>query len=104
MTDNKTAVKIVRRISCLLLGKNAVVRSPHHTPSIPPLRFNAAIHSTETSSSLRQSGQYHGAGVFTGFGLRLWHLAQWKRLPLTAVFGRACLPVLSAFSAMFAAP
>ncbi len=28
------------------------------------------------SVSLRQLGQYHGAGVLTGLGLRLRHLAQ----------------------------
>jgi len=44
--------------------------------------------------SLKQLGQYQGAGVFTGFGLRLRHLAQRKRLPLMAVFGRTFFPVL----------
>ena len=34
------------------------------------------IHEAEASFSLRQFGQYQGAGVFTGFGLRLRHLAQ----------------------------
>ena len=38
------------------------------------------------SFSLRHAGQYHGASVFTGRGLRLRHLAQWNRLPFTAVF------------------
>ena len=28
------------------------------------------------SCCFRQGGQYHGAGVFTGFGLLLRHLAQ----------------------------
>jgi hypothetical protein len=46
---------------------------------------------------LRHSGQYQGAAVFTGFGLRFRHLAQRKRLPLTAVFGRAFFPVLGKF-------
>jgi len=46
---------------------------------------------------LRQAGQYQGAAVFTGLGLRLRHLAQWKRLPFTAVFGRDFLPVLGMF-------
>jgi hypothetical protein len=44
-------------------------------------------------------GQYHGAGVFTGFGLLFLHMAQRKRLPFIAVFGRFCLPVLSMFFA-----
>ena len=44
-----------------------------------------------------QFGQYQGAGVFTGLGLRLRHLAQRKRLPFTAVFGRAFFPVLGKF-------
>jgi hypothetical protein len=43
--------------------------------------------------ALRHFGQYQGAGVFTGFGLRLRHFAQRYRLPLTAVFGRVFLPV-----------
>ena len=30
----------------------------------------------DSSARLRQRGQYQGAGVFTGFGLRLRHLAQ----------------------------
>jgi hypothetical protein len=45
----------------------------------------------------KQFGQYQGAGVFTGFGLRLWHLAHRKRLPFTAVFGRTFFPVLRIF-------
>jgi hypothetical protein len=44
--------------------------------------------------------QYQGAGVFTGFGLRLRHLAQRKRLPFTAVFGRAFFPLLKMFLAI----
>jgi len=47
--------------------------------------------------SRRQAWQYQGAGVFTGLGLRLRHLAQWKRLPFTAVLGRAFFPVLGMF-------
>jgi len=43
---------------------------------------------------LAQAGQYHGAGVFTGLGLRLRQTVQRKRFPLTAVLGRFCLPVL----------
>jgi hypothetical protein len=39
-------------------------------------------------------GQYQGAAVFTGLGLRLWHNAQRYRLPFTAVLGRFCLPLL----------
>ncbi len=49
------------------------------------------------SFSLRHAGQYHGASVFTGRGLRLRHLAQWNRLPFTAVFGRDFFPVLGMF-------
>jgi hypothetical protein len=48
------------------------------------------------SSSLRHFGQYQGAGVLIGFGLRL-RLAQRKRLPLTVVFGRTFFPVLGKF-------
>jgi hypothetical protein len=43
---------------------------------------------------LKQFGQYQGSGVWTGFGLRLRHLAQRKPLPFTAVFGRTFFPVL----------
>ena len=32
--------------------------------------------SRNDSASCKQLGQYHGAGVLTGLGLRLWHLAQ----------------------------
>src|SRR5713101_5952520 len=46
------------------------------------------------SSCFRQLGQYQEAGILTGFGLLLRHLAQRKRLPLTAVFGRTFFPVL----------
>lgn len=45
-------------------------------------------------------GQYHGAGVFTGFGLRFRHFAQWYRLPFTAVLGRSRLPVRGMFLGM----
>jgi hypothetical protein len=38
---------------------------------------------------LRHSGQYQGAGLLTGLGLRFRHLAQRYRLPFTAVFGLA---------------
>ena len=55
------------------------------------------IPGAEASFFLRQLGQYQGAGVFMGFGLRLRHLAQRKRLPFTAVFGRAFFPVLGMF-------
>jgi hypothetical protein len=48
-------------------------------------------------ANFKQFGQYHGAGVFTGFGLRLRHWAQRKRLPFTAVFGRNRFPVLGKF-------
>jgi hypothetical protein len=58
------------------------------------------FHWVESSFSFKQLGQYQGAGVFTGFGLRLRHLAQRNRLPFTAVFGRACFPVLKMFFAI----
>lgn len=45
-----------------------------------------------------QFGQYHGAGVKTGRGLRLRHLAQRYRLPRGAVFGRMRFPDVSRFS------
>jgi hypothetical protein len=48
----------------------------------------------DSSARLRHRGQYQGAGVLTGLGLRLRHLAHKKRLPFTAVFGRFCFPVL----------
>src|SRR4051794_26769759 len=56
-------------------------------------------HVVDASSSLRQFGQYQGAGVFTGFGLRFRHLAQRNRFSLKAVFGRTFLPVLGMFLA-----
>jgi hypothetical protein len=58
--------------------------------------IDAAFHEGHGDSPpvLRQLGQYQGAGVLIGFGLLLWHLAHRKRLPLTAVFGRAFFPVL----------
>jgi hypothetical protein len=49
------------------------------------------------SFSSRQFGQYQGAGVLTGFGLRLRHPAQRKRLPFAAVLGRTFFPVLGKF-------
>ena len=57
-------------------------------------------HGAKPAFALRQFGQYHGAGVLTGFGLRLRHLAQRKRLPFKAVFGRTFLPVLRMFFAL----
>ena len=45
-------------------------------------------------------GQYHGAGVFTGFGLRFRHFAQRYRLPFTLVLGRSRLPVRGMFFGM----
>ncbi len=36
----------------------------------------ASVSGSKASISLRQAGQYQGAGVFTGLGLRLRHLAQ----------------------------
>jgi hypothetical protein len=58
------------------------------------------FHWAEASFSFKQFGQYHGAGVLTGFGLRFRHLAQRKRLPFTAVFGRAFFPLLKMFFAI----
>ena len=52
----------------------------------------------QASFSFRQAGQYQGTGVITGLGLRLRHLAQRKRLPFTAVFGRVFLPLLKMFA------
>jgi len=52
------------------------------------------LHWNAASFSARHRGQYHGAGFFTGLGLRFRHLAQRYRLPFTAVFGRSRLPVL----------
>jgi hypothetical protein len=40
----------------------------------------------------RHRRQYHGAGGFTGLGLRFRHFAQRYRLPLTAVLGLRGLP------------
>jgi hypothetical protein len=51
-------------------------------------------------SAFKQFWQHQGAGVFTGFGLRLRHLAQMYRLPFTAVFGRAFFPLLKMFLAI----
>jgi hypothetical protein len=56
------------------------------------------LHDAGGSLGLRQFGQYQGAGVKTGLGLRLRHLAQRKRLPRGAVFGRTRLPDVSFFS------
>ena len=64
---------------------------------IYPYTFASGV---EASLSFRQSGQYQGAGVFTGYRLRLRHLAQRNRLPLIAVFGRAFFPVLGKFFAI----
>lgn len=52
----------------------------------------------------RHRGQYHGAGVFTGRGLRLWQVAQRYRLPLNAVFGRCCFPVRGMLFMLDASP
>jgi hypothetical protein len=57
---------------------------------------SAAPHDA-ASISFWHAGQYQGAGVFTGFGLRLRHLLHKYRLPLTAVLPRAFLPVLGKF-------
>jgi hypothetical protein len=42
---------------------------------VPPVE-EEDFHGVEISFSLRQFGQYHGAGVLTGLGLRLRHMAQ----------------------------
>lgn len=68
-------------------------RVPRFVRGLLPVWISGA----EASLSLRQFGQYQGAGVLTGFGLRLRHLAQRKRLPFTAVFGRFFFPVLGQF-------
>ena len=52
---------------------------------------------SRSAISARHRGQYHGAGCFTGLGLRFRHLAQRYRLPFTAVFGRSLLPVRGMF-------
>jgi hypothetical protein len=57
-------------------------------------------HGLRAPFCLRQFGQCQGAGAFTGFGLLLRHLAQRKRLPFTAVFGRNFFPVLGKFFAI----
>ena len=41
----------------------------------------------------RHRGQYHGAGVLTGLGLRFRHFAQRYLLPFTAVLGLSLFPV-----------
>ena len=51
------------------------------------------FHANAASFSAKHHGQYHGAGVFTGLGLRFRHLAQRYLLPFTAVLGRYRLPV-----------
>jgi len=43
------------------------------------------FHANAASFSAKHRGQYHGAGVFTGLGLRFRHLAQRYLLPFTAV-------------------
>lgn len=55
------------------------------------------FHWNAASFSGRHRGQYQGAGVFTGLGLRFRHFAHRYRLPFTAVFGRSRLPVLGMF-------
>jgi hypothetical protein len=45
----------------------------------------------------RHRGQYHGAGFFTGLGLRFRHFAQRYLLPFTAVLGLTLLPVRGMF-------
>lgn len=53
-----------------------------------------------SASSARHFGQYHGAGTFTGFGLRFRHMAHRYRLPFTAVLGLNLLPVRGMFFGM----
>src|SRR5258708_6888836 len=65
------------------------------TGSIPV----APMHHDVSALEDKQFGQYQGAGVLTGFGLLLRHLAQRWRLPFTAVFGRTLFPVLNTFFA-----
>ena len=58
------------------------------------------FHGYEASFSAiaaRHRGQYHGAGVFTGLGLRFRHFAQRYLLPFTAVLGLSRLPVRGMF-------
>ena len=76
----------------------------YFVPRQPGCRVLQEISLGRSSSSfcLAQLGQYQGAAVLTGFGLLRWHMAQRKRLPLTADFGRIFLPVLRIFSAMTA--
>ena len=86
--DFHLKMKIVRLSApyrCLLHGE--ICSAHHDLPSATGLS-SAWIPGVESSISLRQAGQYQGAGVFTGLGLRLRHLAQRKRLPFTAVLGR----------------
>lgn len=76
------------------------VKGDSHCQDVGPTggkRDQSAAVSVEASISLRQAGQYQGAGIFTGLGLRLRHLAQRNRLPFTAVLGRAFFPVLGMF-------
>lgn len=69
--------------------------------SFPPTRHCRCDYSDSENTDgpcwLKHRGQYHRAGVITAFGLRVWQMAQWKRLSLTAVFGRDCFPVLTLF-------
>ena len=56
-------------------------------PSWTPVRH--AESAAGGGRSPRRLGlDHHGAGVFTGRGLRLWQVTQRYRLPLIAVFGR----------------
>jgi hypothetical protein len=64
---------------------------------LPPVEEKDS-HRPDDSLNLRQFGQYHGAGVVTGIGLRFLRFAHRYRLPLLAVLGRTRLPVLSRFS------
>ena len=51
----------------------------------------------DEQNATRPHETYHGAGIFTGLGLRLRHLAQRYLLPFAAVLGLSLLPVRGMF-------
>ena len=74
---------------------------PHGRKAAAPILQDHTESETPTEPFwLSQLAQYQGAGALTGFGLLRWHMAQRKRLPLKADFGRVFLPVLRIFSAI----
>ena len=73
------------------------VRRLHAAGDRLPAVEEENLHDVGGSLGLRQFGQYHGAGVKTGLGLRFRHLAQRSRLPPAAVLGRTRFPVVSRF-------